>query len=84
MQSVYWMYLCIYMYIQQIGLQDGEVDSFQLLPVEEVVQLIAETDEFKESCNLVMLDFLVRHGYVQPDQPGYLQLLAGLRNGDCS
>ena len=69
---------------KQLGLQDGEVESFHLLPIEEVAKLISETNEIKENCNIVMLDFLVRHGFVQPDQPGYLQLLAGLRTGDCS
>lgn len=64
--------------------EDGEVESFHLLPIEEVAKLISETNEIKENCNIVMLDFLVRHGFVQPDQPGYLQLLAGLRTGDCS
>ena len=26
----------------------------------------------------------VRHGCVSPEQPGYLQLVASLRQGDCS
>lgn len=67
-----------------ICMQDGEVDSFQCLPMDEVARLIAQTDEIKDNCNLVILDFLMRHGYVTPDQPGYLRLLTGLRAGDCS
>ena len=41
-------------------------------------------DEFKDNCNLVIADFLIRHGCLTPDMRGYLQLLRGLRQGDCS
>lgn len=62
--------------------QDGEVSEFMLLPVEEVLERIASTDDFKPNVELVVLDFCVRHGYLSPDQPGYATLLAGLRTGD--
>ncbi len=58
---------------------DGEVESFTLLPLEEVARLVRDTDEFKLNCNLVITDFLIRHGYIQPDEPGYLALNLGLR-----
>jgi 8-oxo-dGTP pyrophosphatase MutT (NUDIX family) len=58
---------------------DGEVESFSLLPLEEVARLVRETDEFKLNCNLVIIDFLIRHGYLQPDEPEYLELVQGLR-----
>ncbi len=58
---------------------DGEVESFHLLPLEEVARLVRETDEFKLNCNLVVIDFLVRHGFLQPDHPEYLELVLGLR-----
>jgi 8-oxo-dGTP pyrophosphatase MutT (NUDIX family) len=64
--------------------QDGEVESFQRLPIAEVASIIANTDRFKDNCNLVILDFLVRHGFLKPEQEGYLQVVAGLRSGDCS
>ncbi|MES9990369.1 MAG: DUF4743 domain-containing protein [Candidatus Thiodiazotropha sp.] len=57
---------------------DGEVAEFMLLPVEEVARLVAETDEFKLNCNLVVIDFLVRHGIINPETPGYLDLVQGL------
>ena len=66
------------------GAQDGEVESFQCLPIAEVARLIAETTEVKANCNVVILDFLIRHGVITPDQSGYLSLLTGLRHGDCS
>ena len=41
-------------------------------------------DDYKDNCNLVVLDFLVRHGALSPDTPGYLDVVRGLRQGDCS
>jgi len=58
---------------------DGEVESFSLMPVEEVARLVRETDEFKLNCNLVIVDFLIRHGYIGPHDPDYLALATGLR-----
>jgi 8-oxo-dGTP pyrophosphatase MutT (NUDIX family) len=57
---------------------DGEVAEFKLLPVDEVARLVAETDEFKLNCNLVVIDFLVRHGIINPESAGYLDLVQGL------
>ncbi|KAL3853172.1 hypothetical protein ACJMK2_016737 [Sinanodonta woodiana] len=50
---------------------DGEVGSFSLHTIEEVKTLIV-LDEFKPNCALVILDFLMRHGIVTPDnEPNY-------------
>lgn len=57
---------------------DGEVESFSLKPVEEVMEIVKSTDEFKLNCNLVIIDFLIRHGYLGPDDDGYSELLKGL------
>jgi isopentenyldiphosphate isomerase len=57
---------------------DGEVAEFSLMPVEEVAERVAETDDFKPNCNLVVIDFLVRHGIINPETPGYLDLINGL------
>jgi 8-oxo-dGTP pyrophosphatase MutT (NUDIX family) len=58
---------------------DGEADSFRLLPIEEVAALVDETDEFKPNVNLVIIDFLIRHGYLGPERADYLALVQGLR-----
>lgn len=58
---------------------DGEVESFSLVSMEEVARLVRETDEFKLNCNLVIVDFLIRHGYIEPHDPDYLALNTGLR-----
>lgn len=57
---------------------DGEVQAFYLMPVEEVMERVRETQEFKLNCNLVIIDFLIRHGYIGPDHEEYLALVAGL------
>lgn len=45
---------------------------------------MATTADYKENCVLVIVDFLLRHGYLTPDMPGYLEVVKGLRSGDCS
>lgn len=57
---------------------DGEVESFHLIAIDEVARLVRETDQFKLNCNLVVIDFLVRHGLIQPDDPDYLAINQGL------
>lgn len=63
---------------------DGEAESFELLPVEEVAAILRRSDDYKPNCALVVIDFLMRHGYIAPEEKGYLALLRGLRRGDCS
>ncbi|MCP5459168.1 MAG: DUF4743 domain-containing protein [Gammaproteobacteria bacterium] len=55
--------------------QDGEVASFHLLPVEQVMEIVRDSEAFKLNCALVVIDFLIRHGYITPDEPNYLALL---------
>jgi len=57
---------------------DGEVESFELWPLERVVATLRDSEEFKPNCALVAIDFLVRHGELGPDDPDYLALVAGL------
>lgn len=58
---------------------DGEVEEFTLLPLQEVMSIVRDTDEFKLNCNLVLIDFFIRHGAIAPDSPEYLELVNGLR-----
>jgi len=57
---------------------DGEVEEFYLWPVEQVMELVRETEEFKQNCNLVIIDFLIRHGFIGPEHDDYLELVTGL------
>ena len=57
---------------------DGEVSEFMLVGLQEVLHLVRDTDAFKPNCNLVILDFLLRHGVIDPEEPEYLQLVEEL------
>ncbi len=50
-----------------------------MLGVQEVARLVRETSEFKLNCNLVVIDFLLRHGFIGPEEEDYLELVSGLR-----
>jgi isopentenyldiphosphate isomerase len=58
---------------------DGEIESFMLWPIAKVAEIVRDTGEFKFNCNLVIIDFLVRHGLIAPEHPDYLDIVAGLR-----
>ncbi|KAJ3319408.1 hypothetical protein HDV06_006361 [Boothiomyces sp. JEL0866] len=57
--------------------QDDEVDSFQLLGIPEITDLILK-EKFKPEAALVMIDFLVRKGYLYKED-GFLELVTRLR-----
>ncbi|MEI8393646.1 MAG: DUF4743 domain-containing protein [Rhodospirillaceae bacterium] len=56
---------------------DGEVESFELMPWRKVAGIVRDTMDFKFNCNLVIIDFLIRHGLITPDEPDYLELCQG-------
>jgi len=58
---------------------DGEVERFLLLPIKEVTEIVRRSDDFKLNCNLVLIDFLIRHGLIEPEDPDYLSIITGLR-----
>lgn len=59
---------------------DGEIERFDLMPAEAVLDLVRETGRFKFNCNLVLIDFFIRHGLIDPDsEPDYVAVAAGLR-----
>jgi hypothetical protein len=58
---------------------DGEVHSFELWPVGRVFETVRDTVEFKYNCNLVLIDFFVRHGMLSADDPQFIPIVAGLR-----
>ncbi len=57
---------------------DGEIAEFHLWPVERVAEIVSETRDFKFNCNLVVIDFLVRHGLIGPERPDYVEIVTGL------
>jgi isopentenyldiphosphate isomerase len=59
---------------------DGEVGEFMLWPIGKVAEVVRDTFEFKFNCNLVIIDFLIRHGVLDPDtEPDYTAICLGLR-----
>jgi 8-oxo-dGTP pyrophosphatase MutT (NUDIX family) len=60
---------------------DGEIDEFHLWPIDRVLDTVRDTHDFKFNCSLVVIDFLIRHGLIEPDHPDYLTLVHGLRSG---
>ncbi len=59
--------------------EDGEIAEFYLWPAEKALRIVAETNDFKFNCNLVVIDFAVRHGLLDPDRSDYLDIVMGLR-----
>jgi hypothetical protein len=58
---------------------DGEVAGFMLIPVGDLIDRLSKADEFSYDVALVQLDFLIRHGFVGPEDPDFLDLIANLR-----
>ena len=64
---------------------DGEVDEFFVWGLDEVKASMVKDyhDPFKPNCYLVIIDHLLRKGYISPETPGYLDILRELRSGYC-
>ncbi|WP_026220778.1 DUF4743 domain-containing protein [Thiofilum flexile] len=50
---------------------DGEVTQFELMTLEQMADLTAQTTDFKDNCNLVNIDLLLRLGYINAQHPDY-------------
>ncbi len=61
---------------------DGEVHAFELWPVQRVFETVRDTTEFKYNCNLVLIDFFIRHGLLSADDPQFVTLVSGLKKDD--
>ncbi len=57
---------------------DGELEGFALMPIAEIAERVRATDDVKFNVNLVIIDFMIRHGALGPEHPEYLDLVAGL------
>jgi len=65
---------------------DGEMDGFKKLPVADLVNMlevpVSDDDSdnaWKPNVGVVLVDFLVRHGFVDADDPCFLELIDALR-----
>ena len=57
--------------------EDGEVDRFELWPLKDVITSVRNSFDFKSNSSLVIMDFLVRHGYIHAVERTRL-------HGDCA
>ena len=64
---------------------DGEVEEFFLWSIDELFASMAseDRDPIKPNCYVVIIDYLMRAGYLSPEVPGYLDVLRELRSGEC-
>lgn len=58
---------------------DGEVARFVRMPAREALAVAASSDRFKFNVNLVIIDFALRHGLLDPETPDYATLVRDLR-----
>ncbi|EJD01888.1 uncharacterized protein FOMMEDRAFT_108903 [Fomitiporia mediterranea MF3/22] len=57
---------------------DGEVETFELLSLKDIIPRIHQ-ELFKPNCALVLVDFMIRHGYITPEtEPNYLEIVTRL------
>ncbi|KAG7353387.1 NUDIX family hydrolase [Nitzschia inconspicua] len=64
---------------------DGEVEEFFLWSIDELKDSMAPDypDPIKPNCYAVIIEFLLRAGFISPETPGYLDIVRELRSGDC-
>jgi hypothetical protein len=60
---------------------DGEIADFRLMPLHEVERILAATEDFKFNVALVVIDFMIRVGYIAPERKDYCDLALGLAGG---
>lgn len=61
---------------------DGEIEGFEIMSARAAGDVIRESCRFKFNVNLVIIDFLVRHGLLDPDlEPDYAEIVASLSPG---
>ncbi|WWD06106.1 hypothetical protein V865_004191 [Kwoniella europaea PYCC6329] len=58
---------------------DDEVQSLALMSIPELIETL-HTGRFKPNCALILVDFLLRHGFITPEnEPNFLQISWRLR-----
>ena len=64
---------------------DGEVDEFFKWDNKQLFESMDPNypDPIKPNCYVVIIDYLLRNGYLNQSIPGYLDILKELRSGDC-
>jgi 8-oxo-dGTP pyrophosphatase MutT (NUDIX family) len=58
---------------------DGEVEAFELWPIQRALETVRDTDDFKFNVNLVLIDLFIRRGLITGTEADALR--AGLGGG---
>jgi len=53
---------------------DGEVEEFILMPLAEMASITDTTKDFKDNCNLVNIDLLIRYGLIDESHNDYAEI----------
>eukprot|EP00879_Flechtneria_rotunda_P014683 GHRR01015343.1.p1 GENE.GHRR01015343.1~~GHRR01015343.1.p1 ORF type:complete len:133 (-),score=24.47 GHRR01015343.1:332-730(-) len=56
-----------------------QVEDFMLWDLDKVALIISSSEEYKPNVNLVVIDFLIRHGCITPEEPGRSCWLTGIQ-----
>ncbi len=59
---------------------DGEVETFYLWTIDKVYDILNRSDDFKFNSGLVAIDFMIRHGFIDSDEPAYADIVSGLHH----
>ena len=60
---------------------NNQSSGFELMTIPQVQEALVQEGLFKPNCAVVMLDFLIRHGFVTPDNtPDYVDIVTQLHN----
>ena len=60
---------------------DGEVAEFLRMPAEDVKAIVRDTFDFKFNCNLVIMDFLIRHKLLTDREADIAAIRKGMGQG---
>eukprot|EP00533_Pseudo-nitzschia_delicatissima_P013549 CAMPEP_0197268278 /NCGR_PEP_ID=MMETSP1432-20130617/4081_1 /TAXON_ID=44447 /ORGANISM="Pseudo-nitzschia delicatissima, Strain UNC1205" /LENGTH=354 /DNA_ID=CAMNT_0042733317 /DNA_START=103 /DNA_END=1167 /DNA_ORIENTATION=+ len=71
---------------------DGEMESFEKMSIDTVLELLAEPirqkddsdNLWKPNVGVVLIDFFVRHGILDADDPHFLELIDAVRGAKCA
>lgn len=53
---------------------DGEVEEFTLMSLPEMASIVDNSSDFKDNCNLVNIDLLIRRGLIDENHPDYAEI----------
>ena len=60
-------------------IKDNEVEKFELFTIHQIKELLLD-NKFKPNCALVVIDFLIRHGFITPsNDKDYIDIVESLK-----